>query len=313
MTATVLENIKSLGYKLSTRGAITVSVDDVQVPEEKVLLLKQAEDIVEKITKLYKRGMLSDEERYKSVITTWADTSKCVTDVLMNSLDWLNPIYMMADSGARGSVNQIRQLAAMRGLMADTQGRTVEVPVKANFREGLNILEFFVSSHGARKGLADTALRTADSGYLTRRLVDVSQEVIIRELDCGTDAGTWVQDIRDGHEIIEPLVERLVGRYPAQDIVHPETGEILARKNLDLINEVLAKKIVDAGVERAYVRSVLNCKAKTGVCAKCYGENLATSKEVNIGESVGIIAAQSIGEPGTQLTMRTFHTGYCYK
>ncbi len=308
-TAGVLDNIKSLGYKFSTRGAITVSVDDVKVPEEKALLLKQAEEIVEKITKLYRRGMLSEEERYQRVIATWADTSKCVTDVLMNSLDWLNPIYMMADSGARGSVNQIRQLAAMRGLMADTQGRTVEVPVKANFREGLNILEFFVSSHGARKGLADTALRTADSGYLTRRLVDVSQDVIIRETDCGTEAGTWVQDIRDGNEIIEPLVERLVGRYPALDIVHPETGEVLAAKNKDLIDETLAKKIVDAGVTRAYVRSVLNCKAKIGVCAKCYGENLATSKEVNIGEAVGIIAAQSIGEPGTQLTMRTFHTG----
>ena len=308
-TAKVLDDIKSLGYSYSTKGAITVSVDDVKVPEEKALLLKQAEDIVEKVTRLYRRGMLSEDERYKRVITTWADTSKCVTDVLMYSLDWLNPIYMMADSGARGSVNQIRQLAAMRGLMADTQGRTVEVPVKANFREGLNILEFFVSSHGARKGLADTALRTADSGYLTRRLVDVSQDVIIRELDCGTEAGTWVQDIRDGNEIIEPLVERLIGRYPAQDIVNPETGEILARKNTDLINDVLAKKIVDAGVKRAYVRSVLNCKAKVGVCAKCYGENLATSREVNIGEAVGIIAAQSIGEPGTQLTMRTFHTG----
>ena len=308
-TAYVLDKIKSLGFKYSTKGAITISVSDMEIPEEKAGLLAQAEEKVEVITNQFKRGLISDDERYNLVIDTWTNTSESVTKALMDNLDALNPIYMMAHSGARGSINQIRQLAAMRGLMADTSGRTLEIPIRANFREGLNVLEFFISSHGARKGLADTALRTADSGYLTRRLVDVSQDVIIREEDCGTQNGIVVRDIKDGNEVIEPLYERLIGRYTAEDVIHPETGEVLVKAGETRISEQMAKRIVDAGVKEVKIRSVLTCRAKVGVCAKCYGENLATSDDVNVGEAVGIIAAQSIGEPGTQLTMRTFHTG----
>ena len=265
---------------------------------------------MEVITKQFRRGLISDDERHNLVIDTWNATSNKVTEALMANLDALNPIYMMAHSGARGSVNQIRQLAAMRGLMADTTGKTVEMPIRANFREGLTVLEYFISSHGARKGLADTALRTADSGYLTRRLVDVSQDVIIREEDCGTYDGIVVREIKG----IEPLAERLTGRFPAEEIKDPVTGRVLAGRN-DKITEEQAEKIVKlyeaAGISNPEfrIRSVLNCRARVGVCAKCYGENLATRREVNIGEAVGIIAAQSIGEPGTQLTMRTFHTG----
>ena len=307
-TAFVLDKIKALGFHYSTKGAITISVSDMEIPAEKRKYLQEAEEKIDNITKQYKRGLISDEERYNLVISTWNETSQKVTDALMEHLDNFNPIYMMAHSGARGSVNQIRQLAGMRGLMANTSGRTIEIPIRANFREGLNVLEYFISTHGARKGLADTALRTADSGYLTRRLVDVSQDVIVREVDCGTTDGIVVQDIRDGNEIIEKLEDRLIGRYTVEDIVHPETGEIIIPAQ-HMISDKVAAKIVEAGIKKVKIRSVLTCRSRIGVCAKCYGANLATGEEVNVGESVGIIAAQSIGEPGTQLTMRTFHTG----
>ena len=308
VTAVMLDNIKSTGYKYSTIGALTVSVSDINVPETKPAILAEAEKQVEAITAKYRFGLLNNEERYEQVIKIWADASAQVTDAMLEHLGEFNPIYMMADSGARGSTNQIRQLAAMRGLMADTQGRTVEIPIRANFREGLNVLEYFVSSHGARKGLTDTALRTADSGYLTRRLVDVAQDVIVREIDCGTNKYAEIEDIRDGEEIIEPLYDRIEGRISWEDIVNPETGDVIVKAG-EMINLRQADKIVKAGISKVKIRSVLTCKSKIGVCAKCYGKNLATGTLVNIGESVGIIAAQSIGEPGTQLTMRTFHAG----
>ncbi len=307
-TATLLDDVKAMGFKYSTRGAITVGVADIEIPEEKKTLLAEAEAEIEKVTKKYLRGLLTDEERYEKVIQIWSETSGKVTDALMKNLDELNPIFMMANSGARGSVNQIRQLGAMRGLMADTSGRTIEIPIKANFREGLTVLEYFISTHGARKGLTDTALRTADSGYLTRRLVDVSQEVIIREDDCGTDDGIIAAAIKDGNEVIEKLKDRLVGRTVCDNVVNPETGELLAEKG-ETLSAMKADAIVAAGVEEVKIRSVLKCRSKIGVCAKCYGHNLANGEIVNIGEAVGIIAAQSIGEPGTQLTMRTFHAG----
>ena len=278
------------------------------IPEVKAKYIKETEEKIEKIIKQYKRGLISNEERYNSVIAAWTEASEKITQALINNLDRFNPVYMMSQSGARGNINQIKQLAGMRGLMADTQGKTIEVPIKANFREGLNVMEFFISTHGARKGLADTALRTADSGYLTRRLVDVSQDVIVREVDCGTRKGIEVSDIKDGNEVIEPLHERLVGRYPASRIIHPETGEIIVDTNR-LITDEDADQIIEAGIKKVKIRSVLTCHAEYGVCAKCYGANLATGEECNVGEAVGIIAAQSIGEPGTQLTMRTFHTG----
>ncbi len=308
ITAVMLDAIKATGYKYSTLSAITVAVSDIEVPEKKKEILADAEKEVEDITSKFRFGLLTDEERYQQVIKIWAAASEKVTNAMLEHLGEFNPIYMMADSGARGSINQIRQLAAMRGLMADTQGNTVEIPIRANFREGLNVLEYFISSHGARKGLTDTALRTADSGYLTRRLVDVSQDVIVREIDCGTQEGEWVTEITDGKESIEPLYDRIEGRVAMQDVVHPETGEVLAKAD-ELISARQAESIVKAGIEKVYIRSVLTCKSKIGVCAKCYGKNLATGQLVNIGEAVGIIAAQSIGEPGTQLTMRTFHAG----
>jgi len=307
-TAEVLDNIKATGYKYSTKGAITVAVTDIHVPEKKKAILAEAEKKVDAVMNKYRFGLLTDEERYKEVIKIWAAASGEVTDAMMQHLGEFNPIFMMADSGARGSTNQIRQLAAMRGLMADTQGRTVEIPIRANFREGLNVLEYFISSHGARKGLTDTALRTADSGYLTRRLVDVSQNVIVREVDCGTTRGEWMTEITDGKESIEPLYDRIVGRTAMEDVIHPQTGEVLA-KGGELISDVQASNIIEAGIEKVHIRSVLGCNSKIGVCAKCYGTNLATGELVNVGEAVGIIAAQSIGEPGTQLTMRTFHAG----
>ncbi len=307
-TAEVLDLIKATGYKYSTRGAITVSVSDIEVPDEKKTILAQAENDVEMIQKKFRRGYLTDEERYQQTIKIWAAASGKVTDAMMAHLGKFNPIFMMADSGARGSVNQIRQLAAMRGLMADTQGKTVEIPIRANFREGLNVLEYFISSHGARKGLTDTALRTADSGYLTRRLVDVSQEVIVHENDCGTTDGEWVSAIMEGKEMIEPLFDRIMGRVSMEDIKNPATGEVIVYADR-IISEDQANKIIAAGIDKVYIRSVLKCHSKVGVCAKCYGMNLATGDLVNIGEAVGIIAAQSIGEPGTQLTMRTFHAG----
>jgi len=307
-TAVMLDNIKALGYKYSTKGAITISVSDMVIPAKKKEYLAEAENQIDQIQNMYKRGMLSEEERYRAVIDVWTKTNKMVTQALMDNLDPFNPIFMMANSGARGSINQIRQLAGMRGLMQNTQGRIIEIPIRSSFREGLNVLEYFISTRGARKGLADTALRTADSGYLTRRLVDVSQDVIIREEDCGTTEGIYVTEIRDGKEVIESLYDRLVGRVTLEDVIDPATGEVIFPKD-QMIRSDDAARIVKAGVKKVKIRSVLECKARIGVCARCYGANLATGNLVGVGESVGIIAAQSIGEPGTQLTMRTFHTG----
>ncbi|MCL2860582.1 MAG: DNA-directed RNA polymerase subunit beta' [Oscillospiraceae bacterium] len=307
-TAELLDDIKTLGFKYSTKGAITVSVSDAVIPEAKKEILKKAEVEVENILKQYKRGLITEEERYSEVIKIWERTTKEVTEAMKENFDDLNPIYMMAQSGARGNINQLRQIAGMRGLMANTSGKAVEIPVKSCFREGLDSLEYFISSHGARKGLTDTALRTADSGYLTRRLVDVSQDIIVREEDCGTDNGIEVSAIKDGNQVIERLAERLVGRYVVEKVVHPETGEVLVTTD-EIISEDMAEKIEKLGIEKVKVRSILECKAKYGVCSKCYGMGLATRERVSLGEAVGIIAAQSIGEPGTQLTMRTFHTG----
>ncbi|MCR4435282.1 MAG: DNA-directed RNA polymerase subunit beta' [Clostridiales bacterium] len=307
-TAVVLDKIKALGFKYSTKGAITISVSDMVIPEVKQRYIRETEEKIENIIKQYKRGLISEEERRNSVVSAWNETVENVTNALMNNLDRFNPLYMMSQSGARGSVNQIKQLAGMRGLMADTSGKTIEIPIKANFREGLNVLEYFISTHGARKGLADTALRTADSGYLTRRLVDVSQDVIVREMDCGTKKGIEISDIKDGTEVIEGLAERLIGRYASEPVLDPNTGEVLLAPD-QMIKDKDAERVVKAGIKKVKIRSVLTCHSEYGVCAKCYGANLATGEEVNIGEAVGIIAAQSIGEPGTQLTMRTFHTG----
>ncbi|HZJ57235.1 MAG TPA: DNA-directed RNA polymerase subunit beta' [Clostridia bacterium] len=312
-TSIVLDKLKDLGFHYSTIGAVTVSVSDIVIPEEKQGLLEKADQLVLGVDRQYRRGLISDTERYERVINTWNKTIDDVTDALMGSLDHFNPIYMMANSGARGSINQIRQLAGMRGLMANPTGKIIELPIRANFREGLTVLEFFISTHGARKGLADTALRTADSGYLTRRLVDVSQDVIVREGDCFAKTGQkpqgiLVDEIKDADEVIEPFIDRITGRYVAEDINHPETGEIIAMAN-ERIDHDLAEEIVRAGITKANIRSVLTCRTEHGVCAKCYGSNMASGEPVNIGEAVGIIAAQSIGEPGTQLTMRTFHTG----
>ncbi len=307
-TAVILDKIKALGFKYSTRGAITISVSDMVIPEIKKQYLEETENTIDNIVKQYKRGLISNEERYNSVISAWTETGENITKALIDNLDRFNPVYMMSQSGARGNINQIKQLAGMRGLMADTSGKTIEIPIKSNFREGLNVLEFFISTHGARKGLADTALRTADSGYLTRRLVDVSQDVIVRELDCGTDKGIEIGDVKDGTEVIEPLSERLVGRYTIEDVTDPNTGEVIHLKD-DVITEKIADRITGSGIKKIKIRSVLTCHSEVGICAKCYGANLATGDAVNVGEAVGIIAAQSIGEPGTQLTMRTFHTG----
>ena len=308
-TAVVLDAIKAQGYKYSTKGAMTVAVVDAAIPPEKKKLIEEAEARVDAITKAFKRGLMSDDERCRKVIETWNETTNKVTEALNKNLDPYNPIFMMSDSGARGSIAQIRQLAGMRGLIANTSGRTIEVPIRSNYREGLNVLEYFIASRGARKGLADTALRTADSGYLTRRLVDVAQDVIIRSEDCGTTEGFTVSDIRDGKELIEPLVERLVGRFLVEDFVDPETGEVVVSKDTSIGDKEADLLVNKYNVEKISIRSVLTCKAKHGVCAKCYGSNLASVGTVSCGEAVGIIAAQSIGEPGTQLTMRTFHTG----
>ncbi len=304
----MLDKVKALGYKYSTKGSITVSIADMAIPERKYELIRQAEREVVKIDRQYKRGFITNDERYRLTVKEWENTIKLVTDALQSNLDTFNPIFMMADSGARGSMNQIRQLAGMRGLMADTSGRTIEIPIKANFREGLSVLEYFISSRGARKGLTDTALRTADSGYLTRRLVDVSQEVIIREDDCGTTKGSWKSEIVEKGQTIATFGERIHGRFPVNDVLDPVTGEVLHSKDV-MLHDTDAKKFLAHGIDKVYVRSVLGCRARSGVCARCYGMNLATSKLVDPGEAVGIIAAQSIGEPGTQLTMRTFHTG----
>jgi len=307
-TAEVLDMIKAMGFKYSTKGSISISVSDMTVPPQKKVIIAEGDKQVEMISKLYKRGLLSNDERRERVIKIWEDVTKDVTNALQANLDEFNSIKMMADSGARGSIKQIRQLAGMRGLMASTSGKTIELPIKANFREGLNILEYFIAARGARKGLADTALRTADSGYLTRRLVDVAQDVIIREENCHDTVGLWVSAIKDNNEMIEPLADRLLGRYIIGDIVHPETGKVIAEDDT-MLTEAQVDEIIAAGIEKVHVRTVLNCHAKHGACIHCYGADLASGNPVNIGESVGIIAAQSIGEPGTQLTMRTFHTG----
>ena len=307
-TAELLDYIKATGYHYSTIGAITVSVADVAVPAAKKDILAEADKKVEDILKQYRRGLITDDERYNEVIKVWEKATDDVAEAMKNNFDDQNPIFMMAQSGARGNMSQLRQIAGMRGLMASTTGKTVEIPIKSCFREGLDVLEYFISSHGARKGLADTALRTADSGYLTRRLVDVSQDIIVREDDCGTDEGITIYDIKDGNQTVEGLAERLEGRYPLEDIIDPKTKKVIVDTNT-MINNKTAKAIVDAGIERVKVRSVLGCKTKHGVCSKCYGMGLATREKVNIGEAVGIIAAQSIGEPGTQLTMRTIHNG----
>ena len=310
ITAEVLDSIKAMGYKYSTKGALTVAVADMLVPEGKDEMIRESEKKVAKIDRKYKRGFITDQERYRLTVAEWEETTKKVTAKLQANMkeQRYNPIHMMADSGARGSINQIRQLAGMRGLMASASGKTIEIPIKSNFREGLTVLEYFIAARGARKGMADTALRTADSGYLTRRLVDVSQDVIIREDDCGATKGIWVEDIKEGNQIIEPLRERLLGRFPVDDIVNPETGEVIVPKS-KMMTEADADAVVGAGITRVQIRSVLECRARKGVCAHCYGINLAMGTPVGKGEAVGIIAAQSIGEPGTQLTMRTFHTG----
>ncbi len=307
VTSRVLDEIKSQGYKYSTKGAITVAVIDAEIPPAKKEIIAKAEEDVDSVRNLYKMGLLSNDERYAKVLDIWGDATNRVTKALEGNLGKYNPIFMMADSGARGSMSQIRQLAGMRGLIANTSGKTIEIPIRANYREGLNIMEYFISSRGARKGLADTALRTADSGYLTRRLVDVSQEVIIREDDCHTHEGLEIFDIRDGKESIESLRERLIGRYLLDDFCD-ENGNVLVSKE-KMMSDEDADIIVNSGTERIKIRSILGCRAKHGVCKKCYGSNLANGQPVTVGEAVGIIAAQSIGEPGTQLTMRTFHTG----
>ena len=307
-TSIMLDNIKATGYHYSSIGAVTVAASDMIVPKKKYELLAEADATVDKIEKMYRRGLISEDERYERVIEKWTDTTEEVANTLMDSLDKFNPIFMMADSGARGSKSQIKQLAGMRGLMASPSGKIIELPIRASFREGLDVLEYFISTHGARKGNADTALKTADSGYLTRRLVDVSQDVIVREEDCGTEDGLYVEEIKEGLEVIEGLAERLTGRYVAEDLYHPETKELLVSKD-DYMDANLAEKIANSGIKKVKIRSVFTCNSKIGVCAKCYGMNMATAQKINIGEAVGIVAAQSIGEPGTQLTMRTFHTG----
>lgn len=308
LTSGILDDIKSLGFKYSTKGAVTIGISDMIIPKVKKKYLDETEIQIEEITKNFKRGLISEEERYNSVIKAWSRTVDNVTKALVANLDKANPLYMMSQSGARGNINQIRQLAGMRGLMADTSGQTLEIPIKANFREGLDVLEYFISTHGARKGLADTALRTADSGYLTRRLVDVSQDVIVREIDCGTQNGIYVSDVVESDEIIESLEERIIGRYAAEDVLDPKDGNVLVQRN-SLISIKTAGLIKAAGIRKVKIRSILTCHSEFGVCVKCYGANLASAQPVDVGEAVGIIAAQSIGEPGTQLTMRTFHTG----
>ena len=307
-SAEVIDYIKALGFKYSTLAGITFSMNDVKVPEAKKGLLKEADKKVEGIRKQYARGLITNDERYNAVINIWEDTTKKVSTAMEENFDELNPIYMMVKSGARGNMNQLRQIAGIRGLMASTTGKAVEIPIKSSFAEGLDALEYFISAHGARKGLSDTALRTADSGYLTRRLVDVSQDIIVREHDCGTNDGIMVYDIKDGNQIIEKMQERLIGRYVVEDVINPETKELIVDTNT-MIDENIAEKIVSAGIEKLKVRSVLGCRSKRGVCQKCYGMGLARRDLVSIGESIGIIAAQSIGEPGTQLTMRTIHSG----
>ncbi|EOB8054543.1 DNA-directed RNA polymerase subunit beta' [Staphylococcus aureus] len=307
-TSMMLDRMKDLGFKFSSKAGITVGVADIVVLPDKQKILDEHEKLVDRITKQFNRGLITEEERYNAVVEIWTDAKDQIQGELMQSLDKTNPIFMMSDSGARGNASNFTQLAGMRGLMAAPSGKIIELPITSSFREGLTVLEYFISTHGARKGLADTALKTADSGYLTRRLVDVAQDVIVREEDCGTDRGLLVSDIKEGTEMIEPFIERIEGRYSKETIRHPETDEIIIRPD-ELITPEIAKKITDAGIEQMYIRSAFTCNARHGVCEKCYGKNLATGEKVEVGEAVGTIAAQSIGEPGTQLTMRTFHTG----
>ncbi|WP_078371237.1 DNA-directed RNA polymerase subunit beta' [Staphylococcus aureus] len=307
-TSMMLDRMKDLGFKLSSKAGITVGVADIVVLPDKQQILDEHEKLVDRITKQFNRGLITEEERYNAVVEIWTDAKDQIQGELMQSLDKTNPIFMMSDSGARGNASNFTQLAGMRGLMAAPSGKIIELPITSSFREGLTVLEYFISTHGARKGLADTALKTADSGYLTRRLVDVAQDVIVREEDCGTDRGLLVSDIKEGTEMIEPFIERIEGRYSKETIRHPETDEVIIRPD-ELITPEIAKKITDAGIEQMYIRSAFTCNARHGVCEKCYGKNLATGEKVEVGEAVGTIAAQSIGEPGTQLTMRTFHTG----
>ncbi|MBT1500136.1 DNA-directed RNA polymerase subunit beta' [Staphylococcus aureus] len=307
-TSMMLDRMKDLGFKFSSKAGITVGVADIVVLPDKQQILDEHEKLVDRITKQFNRGLITEEERYNAVVEIWTDAKDQIQGELMQSLDKTNPIFMMSDSGARGNASNFTQLAGMRGLMAAPSGKIIELPITSSFREGLTVLEYFISTHGARKGLADTALKTADSGYLTRRLVDVAQGVIVREEDCGTDRGLLVSDIKEGTEMIEPFIERIEGRYSKETIRHPETDEIIIRPD-ELITPEIAKKITDAGIEQMYIRSAFTCNARHGVCEKCYGKNLATGEKVEVGEAVGTIAAQSIGEPGTQLTMRTFHTG----
>lgn len=307
-TSMMLDRMKDLGFKFSSKAGITVGVADIVVLPDKQQILDEHEKLVDRITKQFNRGLITEEERYNAVVEIWTDAKDQIQGELMQSLDKTNPIFMMSDSGARGNASNFTQLAGMRGLMAAPSGKIIELPITSSFREGLTVLEYFISTHGARKGLDDTALKTADSGYLTRRLVDVAQDVIVREEDCGTDRGLLVSDIKEGTEMIEPFIERIEGRYSKETIRHPETDEIIIRPD-ELITPEIAKKITDAGIEQMYIRSAFTCNARHGVCEKCYGKNLATGEKVEVGEAVGTIAAQSIGEPGTQLTMRTFHTG----
>ncbi|OQA10161.1 MAG: DNA-directed RNA polymerase subunit beta' [Firmicutes bacterium ADurb.Bin373] len=303
-TTRLLDGVKRLGFTYASKAGVTIGINDITIPEEKADILKDAGTQVEKVETQFRRGLITEEERYQTVIGIWNEATKKVTDALIESLDRFNPVYMMANSGARGNIQQIRQLAGMRGLMADPSGQIIDLPIKANFREGLTVLEYFISTHGARKGLADTALRTADSGYLTRRLVDVAQDVIVREKDCFTTQGIEVAEIKDGTEVIEKIEDRINGRITLEDIIHPVTGEVLAKADTEITEEE-ARAIIAAGITKVKIRSVLTCRTRYGVCVKCYGRNLATGHMVDIGEAVGIIAAQSIGEPGTQLTIHT--------
>ena len=307
-TSMMLDRMKDLGFKFSSKAGITVGVSDIVVLPDKQDILDEHEKLVERVTKQFNRGLITEDERYNAVVEIWTDAKDQIQGELMQSLEKTNPIFMMSDSGARGNASNFTQLAGMRGLMAAPSGKIIELPITSSFREGLTVLEYFISTHGARKGLADTALKTADSGYLTRRLVDVAQDVIVREEDCGTDRGLLVSDIKEGTEMIEPFIERIEGRYSKETIRHPETDEIIIRPD-ELITADIAKQITDAGIEQMYIRSAFTCNTRHGVCEKCYGKNLATGEKVEVGEAVGTIAAQSIGEPGTQLTMRTFHTG----
>lgn len=307
-TSKMLDRMKNLGFKYSTRAGITVGVSDIVVLPDKGEILAVAQEKVDKVQAQFRRGFITEDERYDRVISSWSAAKDEIQAKLMKSLEKTNPIFMMSDSGARGNASNFTQLAGMRGLMANPAGRIIELPIKSSFREGLTVLEYFISTHGARKGLADTALKTADSGYLTRRLVDVAQDVIVREDDCGTDRGLTIGALMEGTELIEALDERIVGRHTKKTIVHPETGEVILGRD-GLIDQDVARAIIEAGIEEVTIRSAFTCNTKHGVCKKCYGMNLATGEKVEVGEAVGIIAAQSIGEPGTQLTMRTFHTG----